>query len=155
MANVTFSSTVSWTGHGLDCLAKVRDFVVHMDEPKELGGTDQAMNPVELLLSALGGCQTICAVAFAPLCKVNLVDFRSELEGDLDPDGFQGKNPHVRKGFQQIRYKWTFVTDSPRENVEKLAKLIEERCPVSDTLKGVAVVNAAPAIHITSPALAR
>ncbi len=70
-----------------------REVQVEVDEPKALGGTDRAMNPVELLLCALGGCMSICAAAFAGACGVDLQGFSVEVEGDLDPDGFLGKNP--------------------------------------------------------------
>jgi len=66
-----------------------------------------------------------------------------ELEGDLDTAGFLGKDANVRKGFQEIRYKIHIDSPSPQENIDKLATLIEERCPVSDTLAGVEIKEAA------------
>lgn len=44
------------------------------------------MNPVELLLSAYGGCLTILAAMMAPAYEVELEDCFAELEGDLDLD---------------------------------------------------------------------
>lgn len=139
MANTVFKANVKWTGKGVYCEASSRDFTVGLDEPKELGGTDKAMNPVEMLLNALGGCMSICAAAFAKKCGVDLKGCNVELEGDLDPEGFLGINPNVRTGYQEIRYKINIDSPSPKENIEKLIALIEERCPVSDTLKGVRV----------------
>ncbi|HHY32590.1 MAG TPA: OsmC family protein [Firmicutes bacterium] len=139
MALETFRASVRSAGEGLLCKANVRGFEVSMDEPKELGGGNRAMNPVELLLSALGGCITICAVAFAPACGVKLEDFRVDLEGDLDPDGFTGKRRDVRTGFQHIRFKMNIKSSSPEENVRNLVDMIKSRCPVSDTLRGVRV----------------
>ena len=98
------------------------------------------MNPVELLLCSLGGCMSICAAAFAREAGVDLKGFHVELEGDLDPAGFMGRDPNVRKGYQQIRYRMHIDSPSPAEKIEKLKKMIEERCPVSDTLRGVEVV---------------
>ena len=138
MAKEVFTSKVSWE-KGLACEAEVRGFKVGIDEPAELGGTNTGMNPVEMILSALGGCITICAAAFAPACKVSLQDFTVDVEGDLDPDGFMGKNPNVRKGFSDIRFKMYIKSDSPAENIAKLVTMIENICPVSDTLKGVPV----------------
>ncbi|MCR4425465.1 MAG: OsmC family protein [Firmicutes bacterium] len=139
MANVTFSAKVRWSGKGLYCEGDARGFKVALDEPKDLGGDDRAMNPVELLLCSLGGCMSICAAAFAPACGVELRGFEVELEGDLDPDGFLGKNPDVRTGYQDIRYKMVIDSPSPSENIHRLVEMIEERCPVSDTLCGVKV----------------
>ena len=139
MANVTFSEDVAWSGSGLYCEGNARGFKVAVDEPKELGGADRAMNPVELLLCSLGGCMSICAAAFARGCGVELKGFRVELEGDLDPDGFLGKNRNVRTGYQEIRYRMLIDSPSPQANINKLRSLVEERCPVSNTLCGVKV----------------
>lgn len=140
MAKTTFKAQMAWSGQGLYCEGDTRGFKVAVDEPKSLGGTDKAMNPVELLLCALGGCMSICASAFARTAGVDLKGFHVDLEGDLDPAGFQGRNPEVRKGFQQVRYHMHIESPSPAENIERLKKMIEERCPVSDTLRGVEVV---------------
>jgi uncharacterized OsmC-like protein len=138
MAKVTFSARVDWKG-GLVAEGDARGFRVRVDEPKSLGGTDTAMNPVEMLLCSLGGCMSIVASSFAPMCGVELKGFSVELEGDLDPDGFMGKNPNVRKGFSDIRYKMHIVSDSPEDKIKKLYEIIENRCPVRDTLQGVPV----------------
>ncbi|MEA4884926.1 MAG: OsmC family protein [Clostridia bacterium] len=139
MANITFNATMSWSGQGVYCEGGARGFAIAVDEPAELGGSNRAMNPVELLLCALGGCMSICASAFAKGCKVDLKGFKVELSGDLDPDGFLGKSASVRKGYQEIRYKMIVDSPSPKEDVDKLIAMIEERCPVSDTLCGVRV----------------
>lgn len=139
MAITLFKSSVNWGGKSLVAVGGTRGFELKMDEPKELGGTDEGMNPVEALLTAFGGCIVICGAAFAKLCKVDLKDISVELEGDLDTDGFLGKNPETRCGFQQIRYNVKIDSPSPQENIDKLKTLIQDRCPVSDTLKGVEI----------------
>ncbi|HYQ48521.1 MAG TPA: hypothetical protein VEP69_05610, partial [Thermodesulfovibrionales bacterium] len=48
------------------CVIKVRDFPpLSVDEPVDLGGGNAAMNPVELVLGALGTCQEIMYAAYA------------------------------------------------------------------------------------------
>lgn len=135
----TFQAKAQWTGHGLASECQSRNFKITLDEPKSLGGEDTAMNPVELLLNALGGCMSICAAAFAKQCGVDLKDFSVDLEGDLDPEGFQGINPNIRTGYQEIRFKMNTVSPSPQENIDKLEALIIKRCPVEDTLGGVPI----------------
>ena len=141
MPVLTFKAATRWSGESTYCESDARGFRVSMDEPPALGGTDRAMNPVEMLLCSLGGCLCICAVAFAPECGVELAGVRAEVEGDLDPAGFFGTSPDTRKGYQQVRYKVHLESSSPRENVSRLAATIRRRCPVSDTLAGVEVVH--------------
>ena len=140
MANQEFKATVSLK-EGLLVEGESRDFKVLMDEPEQLGGTNKGMNPVEMLLNALGGCLTITIAAFSKAARVNLSDVRVHVTGDLDPGGFLGTNKEVRKGFSQIRYEVELITDATEEKINKLMNMVEERCPVSDTLKGVEVVK--------------
>ncbi|SDJ27059.1 Uncharacterized OsmC-related protein [Halanaerobium congolense] len=139
MAEETFKSTVRLK-EGLTVEAETRGHKVVMDEPQAMGGTDEGMNPVELTLSALGGCLSICASMFAESCDVELNDFSVDLEGDLDLRGFKGVDG-VDPGFQEIRFTINIDSDSPKENIEKLVEVIESRCPVSDSLKRNIEIN--------------
>jgi len=112
----------------------VRDFTIRMDEPKNLGGTDTGMNPVEALLAALGSCQVIVAGAFAKSQGIDLQDFWLELEGDLDPDGFLKGKPGVRMGFQEVRVTPHIKTTSSPEKVADFMQFIQNRCPVEDVM---------------------
>lgn len=114
------------------CNAMTHSFI--LDEPTDLGGTDTGMNPVEALLSALGACKCIVASCFAKSHNVNLKDIKIEMEGDLDTDGFLGKNPDAKIGFSAIRTKMYIKSDSKKEDIQKFTKFIDENCPVMDTL---------------------
>jgi len=140
MAVQEFTSIVS-VKEGLYVEAESRNFKVYMDEPVQLGGTDRAMSPVELLLSSLGGCLAITIAAFSKSLKIDIKECRVHVTGDLDPDGFLGKNKDVRVGFTQIRYRLELVTDEDESKINKLIDMVKERCPVSDTLKGVEVIK--------------
>lgn len=118
---------------GVQVKVKSRNFEVTIDEPKSLGGTDTGMNPVELLLSALGACQAIVARVYARKFNIKLENLWIEVEGDLDTDGFLNKSD-VRPGYSDIRYNIHIETDAPREKVEEFVAFIESKCPVGDTI---------------------
>ena len=139
----TFKATAKKLPGGLQVQTDAREFSIIMDEPEDLGGSNAAMNPVEALLCSLGACQTICVYAFAARKRFTFEEFHVELEGDLDPDGFLGKNKDVRNGFSEIRFTMHFKTDEPREKVEAFSEFIESVCPVGDCLQnGVKLVKA-------------
>lgn len=138
----TFKAKATKLADGMQVDTQSRSFKILLDEPAELGGTDQAMNPVEALLSALGGCQAIVAAAFAEANDIKFEDFYVNIEGDLDLDGFMGLSD-VRKGFSEIRYQMHFKSEESQEKLEKFAEFIEATCPVGDTLSnGVKLINA-------------
>ncbi len=129
-----FKASAKKLPEGLQVDTAARSFKLLLDEPKELGGTDKGMNPVEAILCALGACQTIVAFAFAEAKGFKLEGFHVELEGDLDPDGFTGQNPNVRNGFSEVRFSMHFKTPESQEKCEEFAQFIEKTCPVGDCL---------------------
>jgi uncharacterized OsmC-like protein len=126
----TFNASAHRLSEGLQVEASARSFKVLMDEPVEGGGTDKGMNPVELMLSAYGGCMTILATMMAPDHDVQLDDFYADLEGDLDMDEGSEYN-----GFQEIRVTFHVKSSSPKENIDKLAQDVEASCPIGNTLR--------------------
>jgi uncharacterized OsmC-like protein len=139
MALYTFQAE-SVLGEGMAVANTTRGFTVAADEPKTMRGTDTGMNPVEMLLCALGSCLCITARYLARPARIDLQEFRVSVEGTLDPDGFIRGKEGVRSGYQDIRLKMTIRSSSPREEIDAFLGLVKARCPVSDSLlKGVPV----------------
>ncbi|RSD23253.1 OsmC family protein [Mesobacillus subterraneus] len=132
MPKETFKATAVLQ-EGVKVDVQARNFHITIDEPPALGGTDAGMNPVEMLLGALGACQSIVARVYSQKFGVELEDFRVELEGDLDTDGFMNKSD-VRRGYSDIRYTYHITSPSPEENIRALADFIARTCPVDDTI---------------------
>ena len=139
MANMIFKSEVVWTRSGVASDAISGKHTLRIDEPEVLGGQDTGPNPVELLLSGLGGCLVVLVNAFAPVHGVEICDVKVNVEGDLDPDGFLGKS-NVRPGFSEIRYQLKIDSPSDKEKILALQEHVLKVCPVKDTLTGVSVV---------------
>ena len=124
---------VSHLKEGVKVESSTGKFRMLIDEPVELGGTDEAMNPVEALLCSLGSCQCIMARMLAGKMRVDLQDFYVELEGDLDPRGMSGVEG-VRPGYQNVRAKFHIKSNDSQEKVQKLVEAIEKYCPIGDTI---------------------
>lgn len=118
---------------GVKVDVQARNFHITIDEPPSMGGTDAGMNPVEMVLGALGACQAIVARSYSKKFEVELEDFRVELEGDLDTDGFMNKSD-VRRGYSDIRFSYYIKSPSPKEKINELLDFIEKTCPVEDTI---------------------
>lgn len=106
-------------------------FEMYADEPPVLAGGDEAANPAEHLLHALASCVTTSLVAHAAVQGIHIDALESELEGDVDLNGFLGLNPDVPKGYQSIRVKIRVKTDA--RNLEMLKRL-SEFSPVWNTI---------------------
>ncbi|MGC8631071.1 MAG: OsmC family protein [Thermoprotei archaeon] len=127
---------------GIEVVATSRDHAIIVDEPADLDGTDKGANPVELLLQALGSCNTIATLAFAKALGVNVEAISTEVSGKLDLRGFLGLDPSVRPGVLEINMKTHIKSNDPKEKINELREFAEAHCPVKDTLsKGTKVKN--------------
>lgn len=133
MSVTTFKATTTHPGHGTRVQINAREHNIIADEPAELGGSNTGANPVELLLGALGSCQSVVVQVYSEKFDVKYDELRIELEGDIDLDGFLDKS-NVRSGYSEIRAKYFFKTDEPREKIEKLIDFIQQHCPVGDSI---------------------
>lgn len=105
------------------------------DETAALLGADTAVSPAEYILQALAGCYAVTLAALAAPEGIELKGFRLELEGDIDLSGFLGINSTVRPGLQQVRVRLHVdAPDTPRQQLEELVALDENRSPIRDTL---------------------
>ncbi|MDD2725456.1 MAG: OsmC family protein [Methylovulum sp.] len=135
---------------GVRCAAEVRDFPpLIIDEPPELGGGDAGVNPVELILAALGTCQEIVYAAYAAVLDIPLEAVEVSAKGHLDLNGLFGLK-EVPSGFQKISFETTVKSPAAQETIEKLVAVVEAHCPVLDTLTrpvevaGTVTLNGAP-----------
>lgn len=108
-----------------------QQFVMRADEPSILAGDDEGANPVEYLLSALAACITTSMVAHAAVRGIHIDSLESELEGDIDINGFLGLSRSTPKGYTDIRIRFRVETDA--DNLEQLKEL-SSFSPVLNTL---------------------
>lgn len=107
-----------------------KPFEAHADEPAMLAGEDSAANPVEQLLMSLAACVTTSMVGHAASRGIEIEELESELEGDIDLNGYFGLSSDVPKGFQQIRVRFRVRSNAEAEELRRLA----EFSPVLNTL---------------------
>ena len=99
---------------------------------------DQAANPVEHLLNALAACLTTSMVAHAAARGINIQELESEIEGDIDLNGYLGLSEAVPKGYSNIRIRFKVKTDE--DNTQTLKKLAQYS-PVYNTIVNGAKVD--------------
>ncbi len=112
-------------------IAHKQNFELYADEPPILAGNDDGANPVEHLLNALAACVTTSMVAHAAVRGIHIEELESELEGDIDLQGFLGLSNDVPRGFTDIRIKFKVKADV--DNMERLKRLTEYS-PVLNTI---------------------
>ncbi|MHA7128412.1 OsmC family protein [Algoriphagus namhaensis] len=89
----------------------------------------QAQSPMDLLLSALGGCASVDAVQMMKKKRKTVTDYYVEVEGI--------RNEGVPEFFTDITMKFVLVSpDAKEEEFEKVVALaVDKYCSVASSLK--------------------
>jgi len=120
--------------HNVLTEARIRQFTLQVDEPPLLGGTDQAPNPVELVLAALGTCQEIVYAAYAAVLGIELEDVEITVSGPLDLRGLFGITS-AANGFQHVTMETRIRSREAPDRVQQLVDTVQKHCPVLDIIQ--------------------
>jgi uncharacterized OsmC-like protein len=133
-AKAVYRAEVS-PGEGLQVKARVRNFPEFvMDEPPVVGGKDSGMGPPEALLAALGACQEILYLAYAAVMEIPLKSVKIDVRGYMSLKGQLSMDDSVAPGFTDITFDVHVDSPADEATIKKLAKAVEDHCPVMDTL---------------------
>jgi uncharacterized OsmC-like protein len=135
----TFSAVTEWMDGSL-ARTTARSFTLETDEPTPLGGTDKAIDPMELLLAAVGSCLQIGWVTHANRRGVDFRSLRIETRGDYDLSGYLALDPNLPPGFLQLSYTVEVDSDADPAILEEIRVAAENGSPVTqNVLKGTPI----------------
>lgn len=111
-------------------------FKMVIDEPHNMGGTDDGPSPIQVLLMSLAGCLNVTGHEVAKQKGLKLNGMKVTIEGVMNPCAFIGCSFEERAGFQNINV--TVDPDMENATAEEIAAWLEEtenRCPVTDNVR--------------------
>lgn len=116
-------------------IVKARTFELTVDEPQDLGGTNEGANPVEFILAGYAGCLNVMAHVCAKELDIDLKGVKIDIVGNLNPARLFGQSFEERAGYKEI--KATIKPDcvANEETMKKWLAAVIDRCPVGDNLK--------------------
>lgn len=112
-----------------------REHLVRTDEYVELGSTDTAPGPGEVLMAAVGSCIATTARAHAAVEGLRLSRIEVATEGDLNLHGMFGLDPRARPGLSNLRVTITIAGDGDEEALRKVALLGYQFSPARDSVE--------------------
>jgi uncharacterized OsmC-like protein len=112
-----------------------RRFTMMVDEPPQLGGSDEHPNPVEYLAAGLCGCITAGIATNAALFGTKLDKIEVEVEMDYDLKNVLGIDRNGPGEVTELRYKVRLGGPGARENMVRSKETIDKKSPVRNTLE--------------------
>lgn len=132
LGDVRFRATNHWrggtrTGSCIDGYASAgtdmkhqNSFTIDSDLPEGFLGTDRASTPTEQALQALAACMTTTMVYNCAARGIEVRSVEAEVEGNLNASGFLLLDDRVRKGFSQVRLRFTIDADATNDELRHL-----------------------------------
>jgi uncharacterized OsmC-like protein len=108
------------------------------DEPVEHGGTGEGPSPLQTVLGALCGCESVTFNRTAAERDFEYRGITFEAEYTIDIRGRMG-DPHVRPHFQTVRVQAVVDTNESEEALASLVEETERRCPVFNLIRDAGV----------------
>lgn len=135
---VTIKTQATLTDTEGRSIASARQHHQIVDAPQPLGGPNEEVNPIEVLLSALGTCGVLVSERLADEQAIPLDQAVASVEGDLDPSGVRGQGGDPR--IQVFRVDLKLTGPSPTQ-AKAFASAFEARCPIYATLSRAAPIE--------------
>ncbi|MFZ6014560.1 MAG: OsmC family protein, partial [Bacteroidota bacterium] len=108
---------------------------VHIDASPDIGGTNQGMRPMQMLLAAMGGCSAIDVINILKKQKQDLRDIKVTVSGEREKDA-------IPSLFVAVHAHFKLFGNLEQEKVNKAVSLaIDKYCSVARTLEAKAKVT--------------
>lgn len=136
------SSKLTWN-NGFNVQAQVDEYKpMVIDEPNWLGGSNEGPNPVDYLLSSLGGCLAISFILSANGMGVKVNSLEVEVTGELDLNIIFGLKDGI-PGLGEIDAQFIVDSDVDNEKIEELVSAAMSASVIKNTLVRDVQVNSA------------
>jgi len=135
---VTIKAGAQSTANQGRTLATARNHHFVIDAPPPLGGPNEALNPIEMLMSSLASCGVLVAEKVAAEKGISLIKAQAMAQGRLDPRGVKGEPINPRIQSFEVELNLAGVIDS---EAKMLVESIKTRCPIFTTLERAAPIE--------------
>ncbi|WP_280771855.1 OsmC family protein [Salipaludibacillus daqingensis] len=129
---------VTGTTEKMKANLKSNQHTIIIDEPPNMGGSDEGPDPISNMLASLAGCENVIANMVAKEMKFDLESIEFDIRGELDPRGLMG-NASVRPFFEKVQVDAKVSTSESQDRIDELKEKTDARCPVFTTLKAAGV----------------
>jgi uncharacterized OsmC-like protein len=108
------------------------------DEPEAHGGSGEGPSPLQTVVGALCGCESVTFNRTAAELGFAYRGIEFEAEFTIDIRGRMGHS-EVRPHFQTVRVQALVETDEPEQRLAAVVEETERRCPVFNLLRDAGV----------------
>ena len=137
-----YETTAEWTADRRGTLTAPNRPSINFGAPSEFGGTDDVWSPEHLCVAAVNTCTLLTFLAVAGNSKVPIKGCTSSATGTLEK--VEARGPVITRVV--VKLTVTVGPDVARDKLDRLFKLAEKHCFVSNSLQ--AAVSLEPEVVV-------
>jgi organic hydroperoxide reductase OsmC/OhrA len=126
-----YETTVEWTDTHRGTVTAPSRPAIAMGAPLEFGGSDDVWSPEHLCVAAVSSCVMLTFIAIAANSKIPFRKYAASATGTLAK--VEGRGPVITRIV--VKPRITIGPDVDRARVERLIKMAEKSCYISNSLK--------------------
>lgn len=127
-----YETTVTWSDASKGTLAAQGRPAVAIGAPPEFGGSDDVWSPEHLCVAAVNACVMLTFFTIAKNSKVPVKAYTAAATGALER--VEGRGPVITRIL--VKPRITIGPEVDRSKVERLVKMAERNCYISNSLNG-------------------
>lgn len=112
----------------------IRDFTFTIDEPEKLGGSNEALTPMEYIIGSLNGCFMIVVEMVAKEKELTIEKLNASSSGAIDRRGLFG-TADVSPHFQTVTLQVDVTFEEKEVDEEDFIQRVQKRCPAYNLFK--------------------
>lgn len=132
-----YETAAEWTGERRGVVSAPHRPPISFGAPPEFQGTDDVWSPEHLCVAAVNTCTILTLLAVAANSKVPLKACTASARGTLER--VEGRGPVISRIDVQLRV--TVGPDVPRDRLDRVLKIAEKNCFVSNSLQATVTVT--------------
>ena len=113
--------------------AKINDFEIFNDEPKEYG-SNKAPRPMETLLASIANCLEISALLYFTFAKLDIKSIKVQVEATIDKRSVLTDKNRPMPGFYSFNITWYIETEENLKKIERVIERVENNCHALGTI---------------------
>lgn len=138
MGPYEYETRVQWTEARRGALAAESRPTIATGAPPEFAGSDDVWSPEHLLVGAVNSCVMLTLLAVAANSKIELRSYGAAATGILEK--VEGRGPVITRVV--VRPRIGIAADVARDKVERLVKMAERNCFISNSIHAQVSIEA-------------
>ncbi|MFX1370642.1 MAG: OsmC family protein [Promethearchaeota archaeon] len=127
--------------NNLHVKAKVNDYEIECDGPKDLGGSGKIPGPMPMLLASFANCLEITALLYLSYMNIKVDSIKVKVEAEYDQRSALKPKKEPFPGFFNLTITWNLKTEENFKKIERILNKVEEVCPVKGTISKIHIIH--------------